>query len=248
MDKVLKDNHIVFVVLLLPNGVPSYPQGSLAELFPCAQQSLVQLLREDRRLQVHKSVLSKYSLFHALKTKADNSSDSDSVSDSDSEFESKSDRVLRLHRTPLLSFCAVVWYLYTGEIKLEQDLKNFRITYDRCGKTRTNLDLEELESRANPGSKTGPKSTVGAANANELFALATEYKILEIRNHCRELILSMGTKESVLVAIFSDATKGDLSLENVEMMAQQLVDYYDTIVSESADVDPFEPFKSHPQF
>ncbi|KAG0015755.1 hypothetical protein BGZ81_011543 [Podila clonocystis] len=154
----------------------------------------------------------------------------------------------------LESYCCLVRFLYTSEISTDVDLNDFAIG---CPPTKPfSLQCKErpavqgLFSVADPPTtESGPDSKAAAtpslkrsSSFGKLFQLADCFDIKELRDYCRDKIISSLESSNALEILFSYAYRyNDLKNKVLSVVVQNMDKMY------SGDEDPFEPYADHPQ-
>ncbi|KAF9295090.1 hypothetical protein BGZ74_010964 [Mortierella antarctica] len=178
-------------------------------------------------LWVHQQILAQHptlaNLIEKLKVVEGSSSDSEVVSGVKSH-----------HVTDysLESYCCLVRFIYTGEIKLDVDLDDFAIGCPPNKPFSVQSETQKAKSR----------SVARTSSYNELFQLADCFAIKNLRDFCRDKIIAYLTPANALEILFGYAYQyADLKAAVLSLVAKNM----DTMYSD--DKDPFEPYADHPK-
>ncbi|KAF9210271.1 hypothetical protein BGZ59_009666 [Podila verticillata] len=135
----------------------------------------------------------------------------------------------------LAAYCRLIRFLYTTEIALEVDLKDFAIGYP------PSKPLSLACKRRPDTDRLVPVLGRGAI-LRELFQLADCYQVQRLREFCRIQILDLMDEGNALDILFGYAYRyQDLKKEVLKYVASQLDRMF------SGAEDPFEVFHSHPE-
>ncbi|KAG0349705.1 hypothetical protein BG005_010813 [Podila minutissima] len=204
---------------------------------------------KEEHPNVHQQILAQHptlaNLIEKLKVVEGSSSDSEVVSGVKSH-----------HVTDysLESYCCLVRFIYTGDIKLDVDLDDFAIgcppnkPFSVTCKERpsiaglfstTNSSAPEVQSETQ---KAKSRSVARTSSYSELFQLADCFAIKNLRDFCRDKIIAFLTPANALGILFGYAYQyADLKAAVLSLVAKNM----DTMYSD--DKDPFEPYADHPK-
>ncbi|KAF9395901.1 hypothetical protein CPC16_006184 [Podila verticillata] len=173
-------------------------------------------------------------------------------------------RVVSTHITEytLESYCCLMRYLYTGIINLDVDLSNFAIGYLPSEaivvSVKKGISVKSLFSTApssassKGGSKRDPSSVAPSEVASptlkttstlwkDVFQVADCHEVKELRDYCRDKIVSALCVSNVLEILFEFAYRySDLKEEVLKFLADNIGQMY------ARDLDPFSAYGGHP--
>lgn len=154
----------------------------------------------------------------------------------------------------LETYCCLVRFLYTGEIKLEVHLEDFAIgcppnkPFSVSCKERPAVEgLFCISEPSTPDVQSETKvaksrSMARTSSYSELFQLADCFAIKKLRDYCRDRIVVSLEPANALEVLFDYAYRySDLKASALSVVAKNMDTMY------SGDKDPFEPYADHPQ-
>lgn len=162
----------------------------------------------------------------------------------------------------LESYCCLIRYIYTGIINLDVDLSDFAIGYlpsePIVVSVKRGISVKSLFSTtSSPASSKGgfkrdpssvPPSEVGSPTLKttstlwkDVFQVADCYDVKELRDYCRDKIISALCVSNVLEILFEFAYRyGDMKEEVLKFLADNIGQMY------ARDLDPFSVYGDHP--
>ncbi|KAF9124879.1 hypothetical protein BGW39_007838 [Mortierella sp. 14UC] len=112
--------------------------------------------------------------------------------------------IVTIERYTLVTFCALLRYLYTGEIKLAVDLADFVVSIS----TNDNIGVYDIESRESPLLRWNPNElrsdkTIRSTTYVELIVLANHYGLHDLVQFCEDKIIA-GLSETTVCRVLLD--------------------------------------------
>lgn len=150
----------------------------------------------------------------------------------------------------LESYCSLVRFIYTSEVKLEVDLEEFAIGYPpNKPLTASCKNRPVIEGLFTPNSSSStsvasdePVEPRSATTWSELFQIADCYEVTELREYCLDKVVETLDASTALNVLYGFAYRyPDLK----KIVLQYVADNMSNMYTESQD--PFSAFESHPE-
>ncbi|KAF9194264.1 hypothetical protein BGZ51_000424 [Haplosporangium sp. Z 767] len=153
--------------------------------------------------------------------------------------------VIQVNNFSFATFCALLLYIYTGEIKLSIDASQFAISktasslmfYDDCGNPRGPLAWNPLKGDS--------PWKLRDVEWDDLLIAAENYGITGLREHCQEEVSEAINKSNVIKTLFKVGTQCDeIKQEALNFIACNM----ESLFLDNEDKDPFLSYRSHPSY
>jgi hypothetical protein len=154
----------------------------------------------------------------------------------------------------LESYCVLIRFMYCGVIDLNVDLNDFAIGFPlnkpfplSC-KNRPDIGLFTCSTSSTYTKAEGPAESDQPVEPgmlttwSEVFQVADCYQVTELRDYCRDKIISSLEPANALEALFGYAHRyEDMRDKVLDVVVKNLSEFY------MSDTDPLEPYADHPQ-